>query len=88
MRLRLLFRPGCVDCLRVKLLAHRIKPDYPDLEIEEIDLTAQPQLVSDHGLGAAPGLVLDGRLISRKHVLEAELRQVLLRRPRRADATL
>ena len=83
MQFQLLFRPGCVECLRVKLLIGRIRPEYPDLEVEEIDLAAQPHLVTKYCLGRRPGIVVDGRLVARKHLLEVDLRRATPRRRRR-----
>ena len=83
MRLQLLLRPHCIDCQAVKILVRRIKPDYPDLDVEPISLTAQPDLATKYGLGSTPGIVLNGKPIAKKHIKEAELRRALLRRRQR-----
>ncbi len=80
MELQLLFTPGCVECLALQIRIRRIKPDYPELEVEEINLVAQPQLATQYGLRSVPGIVINGKLIARKHINEAELRRALLRR--------
>ncbi len=80
MQLQLYFTPGCIDCLATKVLVRRIKSDYPDLEAEEISLTTRPDLVIKYELRSTPGMAINGRLIARKHVKEAELRRALLRR--------
>jgi glutaredoxin len=84
MRLQLLATPGCVDCLALKILVDRIRPDYPELEVETIDLTPRSEMVIQYGLRRRPGVVINGRLVATHHIKEAELRRAILRRrPRR-----
>ncbi len=83
MQLQIFFTPGCVECLAIKILVDRIRPDYPELAVEEIDATGRPMMAAQYKLRSAPGMVINGKLVASTHIKEAELRRAILRRRRR-----
>lgn len=65
MRLELFSVPGCRACevVRASLEALQAEPgQLDDLQVEEIDLSIDPQRGSRYGIMACPALVVDGRL--------------------------
>lgn len=66
MKLQFLTMPGCSHCAEAKKIIEEIKPDFPDLEIEEIDMTTPEgqELVQKHGIMSSPGVIIEGELFS------------------------
>jgi glutaredoxin len=59
--------PGCSHCAAAKkILDEEIKPSFPDVEIEFIDmLTEQGQkMVQQYGIMSSPGIIVNGELFS------------------------
>ncbi len=58
--------PGCVDCERAKKVFDEVKPQYPKMNIEEIDVTTPKgiELAQKYGIMAAPGIIINGELFS------------------------
>ena len=59
--------PGCSHCAAAKeVLENEIKPQFPDIEIEYIDMmTEQGQkMVQDYGIMSSPGIIVNGELFS------------------------
>ena len=77
MHVQVLSTPGCAECAAAKRALERIRPDYPVLQVEEIDVSEQPEVAARYGLLSAPGIVVDGELVAAGHVSEAELRRKL-----------
>ena len=68
----------------MKILVNRIRPEYPELAVEEVDPAAQPMIAAQYKLRSAPGIAINGKLVATTHIKEAELRRAILRRrPRR-----
>jgi hypothetical protein len=78
-QLQIVIRSGCVACLAMRLIIRRVSPDYPDLQFEEIDVVAQPDVLVQHGLRSAPAVVVDGQVVASRHLKEVDLRRALLR---------
>lgn len=74
MKIDLLTIPGCSHCANAKALLAKIKPDYPELEIVEHDITEEPELAEKYALMSAPGLVIDGELAFTGGIDEGKLR--------------
>ena len=83
MQLQIFFTPGCIACLAMKILVNRIRPEYPELAVDEIDPAAHPTIATRYKLRSAPGIVINGKLVASTHIKEAELRRAILRRRRR-----
>ncbi len=56
----------CVDCERAKRIFAELKPTYPQMHIEEIDVTTPRgmELIQKYGIMASPGIVINGELFS------------------------
>lgn len=80
MKVTLVRPPTCINCYRcegIKRALGRMKNEYPDLEVEEMDALSEEgrKLVAEHQITATPGVFVDGRFIGMGEMTEAELRQ-------------
>lgn len=66
MKLQFLTTPGCHSCAEVKKIIDEIKPNFPELEVEEIDMTTPQaqEMVQKYGIMASPGIIIEGELFS------------------------
>lgn len=57
---------GCVHCAAAKKIFEELAPQYPDMQIHEIDATTPEglELVSQHHIFASPGIIINGALFS------------------------
>jgi len=57
---------GCVHCAAALKVFEELKPQYPDMEVEEIDATTPKgsELVGKHGIFSSPGIIINGELFS------------------------
>lgn len=59
--------PGCSHCAEAKkILEGEIKPQFPEVEIEYIDMLSEEgqKMVQEHGIMASPGILINGELFS------------------------
>jgi len=59
--------PGCANCAAAKeLLEKEIKPNFPDVEVEYIDMMDEKgqKIVQDYGIMSSPGIIINGELFS------------------------
>lgn len=58
--------PGCHECAKAKEILEKLKPEFPNMQIEEVDATTQKgmELVLKYGIFASPGIVISGELFS------------------------
>lgn len=59
--------PGCSHCAAAKeLLENEIKPNFPDVEIEYIDMLSEEgqKIVQEYGIMTSPGIIVNGELFS------------------------
>jgi len=58
--------PGCVHCKEAMDYFEEIKPQYPEMAVEEIDATTPEgtELVGKHGIFSSPGIIINGELFS------------------------
>ena len=70
---------GCAHCSQTLDTLNRIKPDYPDLKVEEILMTTGRgiELVQKHGIMASPGVIISGKLSFVGGASESQLRKKL-----------
>lgn len=75
--LTLVTREGCVHCAQTNEILKKIKPEYPDLAIEEIDMTTPKgqELISKYGIMSSPGIIINGELFTMGGTTEKELRE-------------
>lgn len=57
---------GCVHCAAALKVFEELKPEFPQMEIQEIDATTPEgmELVSKHGIFATPGIIINGEIFS------------------------
>lgn len=86
--IRFFTMPGCGACVVVRSMLDRVLPNYPGLEVEEIDLAERPEEASRYGVMACPALALDSDLAFVGGVSERALRSRLDRAPATAAKAL
>lgn len=82
-RLTLYTRPDCPLCDEMK--AEIARAALPPHELEELDITRDPELLARHGL-SIPVLAIEGRAAFKGHLSAAELERKLARRLAEAAA--
>ncbi|MDP2685422.1 MAG: thioredoxin family protein [bacterium] len=77
--LKLVTREGCVHCARTKEILKKIKPEYPKLAVEEIDMTTSKgqELISKYSIMSSPGIIINDELFAMGGTTEKELREKL-----------
>ena len=72
---------GCAHCARAKkILEEDIKPQFPGVEIEYVDMTSEEsqKMVQQYGIMSSPGIIINGELFSAgsldKNKLEEKLK--------------
>jgi thiol-disulfide isomerase/thioredoxin len=78
--LTLYTRPGCHLCEEMKIVIERVAASTP-LILEEVDISANPELESRYGL-EIPVLLVDGQKAAKYRVGEDDLRRILTGRSR------
>ncbi|KKU25134.1 MAG: Glutaredoxin/thioredoxin-like protein [Microgenomates group bacterium GW2011_GWA2_46_16] len=58
--------PGCHECAKAKKIFEELKPQYPEMQIEEIDAATAKgmELVQKYSIMASPGIIINGELFS------------------------
>lgn len=74
-KIQFLTMPGCHNCEAAKKIFDEIMPDFPNAEVEEIDMTNSKgqELVQKYGIMASPGIVINGELFSTGGVAREKL---------------
>lgn len=73
-----LIRPsGCQHCVQVKGTLEKMKTDYPDLIIEEIEATTPEgqALIQKYGILTSPGILINDEFFAMGGTTEKELRE-------------
>ena len=75
MKVELVSAPGCVHCKEVETILEEIKPDFPALEVEIVEmLTPKGQeMIQKYQIMASPGIVIDGDLFATGGVKKDQL---------------
>lgn len=74
---KLLTMPGCSHCGPAKDLLLKVAPDFPNVDVEVLDVVEDPGLSMKYNLLQAPGLVIDEKLVSSGGFDEPGLRKML-----------
>ena len=77
---QLITAPGCAKCGQAKQAIRDALAQFQDtyrIDVQEVDLTEQPEIVSQHGIWSTPALVINGELAFVGPVDEQELRRKL-----------
>jgi glutaredoxin len=69
-------KPGCHLCDEMKAVVHRAVARRPDIAIEEIDISANRDLLDRYGL-EIPVLTIDGTKVAKYRVTDDELVRML-----------
>ena len=75
-----LIRPdGCGHCVAVKKIIEKLKADYPEITLEEIDMLSPEgmALVQKHHILSSPGILVNDEFFSMGGAKETELRNKL-----------
>lgn len=73
-----LVRPeGCAHCAQVKQTLEKLKKDYPNLTIEDIDMISDKgqQIVQKYGIMASPGILINNEFFASGGATEEQLRK-------------
>lgn len=64
--IQLVSTPGCTHCEEVRKVLNEVKPQYPDMQILELDATNPDglELVTKYGILASPGVIINGELFA------------------------
>ncbi len=54
----------CPRCYLAKKHLYTLKKEYPDIEIDEVDILTSPGKVRKAGIKMIPAIVIDGRVLS------------------------
>lgn len=73
--IQLVSTPGCTHCEEVRKVLNEAKPQYPQMQIQELDATNPDglELVTKHGILASPGVVINGELFATGGINKGEL---------------
>lgn len=69
---------GCSQCAAAqKILEEEIKPEFPEVEIEYIDLLSEKgqEMAAEHGILSSPGILVNGEVFSVGGLKEDELKE-------------
>ena len=73
-------RPGCHLCDEMKAVVQRVvRTQQAPIQIEEIDISTDPELEARYGL-EIPVLLVDGRKVAKYRVTDGELMRILAAR--------
>lgn len=58
--------PGCHECAKAKQIFEELKPQYPEMQITEINVTSPEgmALVQKYGILSSPGIIINDELFS------------------------
>ena len=54
--------PNCAQCAKAKHVIEKVQPDFPDMKVEYVDVTAHPEILQQYRVLSAPGIVINGKL--------------------------
>lgn len=54
--------PNCVQCAKAKHVIDKVKTDYPDMVMEEINIIEHPEILEKYHVMSSPGIVINGKL--------------------------
>jgi glutaredoxin len=73
-----LIRPdGCTHCVAVKETLEKMKSDYPDITIEEIDMVTPKgqEMVKKYGILSSPGILINDEFFTFGGATEEQFRE-------------
>jgi len=78
-KIQFLTMVGCHNCEAARKIFAEILADFPKVQIKEIDIASEvgQALVSQYGIMASPGIIINGELFSMGGVDKAKLLEKL-----------
>lgn len=75
--MKLLTMPGCQHCAGAKAALERLRPEFPEMRLEIVDVTEHPEVAQQYGLMSAPGIVINDKLVLSGGAGEQKIREKL-----------
>ena len=69
--------PNCVQCAEAKHVIEKVKADFPDMVIENINIIEHPEILEKYHVMSSPGIVINGKLEYSGGLDEASFREKL-----------
>lgn len=68
--------PNCAHCAEVKKILEKLKSEFENLDVKEINATTSEgqELVLKYGIMASPGIIIDNEFFAMGGATEKELR--------------
>jgi glutaredoxin len=78
-KVQLVKSEGCVHCEQVKAILEKLKPEFPDLEVEEVLMTTEKgmELIQKYVIMSSPGVIINGQLAFTGGGSEEQVRKAL-----------
>ncbi|MDZ7587384.1 MAG: thioredoxin family protein [Patescibacteria group bacterium] len=78
-KLQLIKTEGCSHCAQVKEILAKLKPEFPDLQVEEVLMTTEKgmNLVQKYSIMSSPGIIINDKLAFTGGATEVQIRQAL-----------
>ena len=76
MRLTIYSKPECHLCDEMKRVVHRTVEGRPDITVEEVNISENPELLDRYGL-EIPVLTIDGTKVAKYRITSEELVRML-----------
>ncbi|MBI5742618.1 MAG: thioredoxin family protein [Candidatus Niyogibacteria bacterium] len=76
-KVTLIHPKGCAHCVAVKIALEKIKADYPDLVVEEIDMITPEgrALIKKYGILSSPGILVNDEFFAFGGATEEQFRK-------------
>jgi glutaredoxin len=73
--IQLVSTPGCTHCEAVRKVLNEVKPQYPEMEVHDLDATNPDglELVTKFGILTSPGVIINGELFATGGINKGEL---------------
>lgn len=73
--IQLVSTPRCTHCEAVRKVLREVKPQYPQMQIQEFDATNPDglELVTKYGILTSPGVIINGELFATGGINKGEL---------------
>lgn len=75
--LKILSTHYCPPCVFAAQIADKLRSEFPDLQVTNVDVSEQPEMAMEYKLFACPGIVINGQLKFHGGVNESQLREKL-----------
>lgn len=78
-KIQIVTSPGCACCDDIKTYIKDVQKDFPDLEVEIIDMMTPKgkEMVQKHNILSAPGIIINEKLEFMGETKEEDLRRKL-----------